>query len=98
MATKKQEMSLEEFERQRYGGGTGVVQKWLRGLEPLTPTCYSDEGRSNKTTASGLHTAWRGNGATSTVAIVDEKGGTLRTSTINGALWVVWYPEDQNGS
>ncbi len=100
MATKKQEMNLEEFEAQRHEGnrlGTGKWQAWLRELSPLTPTAATI-AKSPRAAQTALMSAWHGRGVNQRTSVQKEKGGVVRSTIIGGNCWVVWYPEDQNGS
>ncbi len=101
MTEEQKAMSLEEFEDRRghsATAGTGKVQGWLRELQPLTPTLYPAGDKTPRNVRTIISGAWRGGNKLSVTAIRDEKGGALRTTTIGEELWVVWYPEENNGA
>ncbi len=93
MATKKQEMSLEEFEQgatTRRRGGFWAM--FIRELQPRTPTIVPmREGASAGSVRPSLSYAWRS-------VMREERGGHLSTTSRDNVVWVVWYPEEKSGS
>jgi hypothetical protein len=88
-------MTLEDFETHYIPRGSrphyGRAAKFLLDLEPLTPTVAAFPSPSLKSRRNSLQGQWTGTGAN--VAVQPVKGGSIRTATVEGDLYVVWYPE-----
>ncbi len=99
--TDESTMSLEKFEEKRKRGKWGANQHWLRDLAPLTPTEFPVGEKGPQVAQSSIRSSWRGAQGRdgSPTPLSEEMGGDLRTSAIDGKVWVVWYPPaDSNGA
>jgi|TARA_Y100000310_G_scaffold343719_1_gene452708 hypothetical protein len=91
-------MDLKEFEAKRNmrgQGGTGVNTLFVRNLLPLTPTLVPLRGRKPEVARSSIMGAWAGSPNVTPPKTI--MGGKLRTSVIDGEVWIVWYPPISHG-
>ena len=92
-------MSLEEFELQRPGVLIGRAQQWLLGLAARTPKMYrAHDSQTPQAARTQIHNVWRGASGSVRHAVRDQKRGKMRTIIVDNDLWVVWYPEENNGT
>lgn len=90
-------LTLEEFEKRRATKEPhkGRAAQFLLALKPLTPTIFEmDKSKPANYWQSTLSIQWRGVQGSVAVAPV-MGGGAIRTSLIDGELYVVWYPEEK---